>query len=151
MPNLENRILITGDREWSDTDLMFDAMANLYAVGTTIIDGTARGADTLANFNAQRLGMVTKRYPAWWKCEDYEKDQGRPCKLADGRHEAYHGRAAGVLRNQRMLEQSNPTEVWAFHDDLDNSRGTKDMVQRALKAKLMVTVFSHLNPHGVVL
>ena len=144
------RILVTGDREWTSGSIIHHAFDHL-PQESTIIEGKALGADVLAYIQARLRDFKTERYPAWWKCEDYEEDQGKPCKLEDGRHEAFHGRAAGVFRNQRMLEQSNPTEVWAFHDDLDNSKGTKDMVQRALRAGLKVMLFSHEHPEGIVL
>lgn len=147
----EHRILITGDRKWSDGDLIFEVLNRLPSTLTTVIDGKAPGADHLGNWNAVRLGMATMRFPAYWKCKDFEDDQGKPCKLDDGRHEAYHGRAAGVIRNQRMLEQSNPTEVWAFHDAIDQSSGTADMVRRAVKAKVLTTLYSHEHPLGIVL
>src|SRR3990172_671084 len=116
------RLVVTGDRNWSDSDLMFNAMATLDLTFTTVIDGEAKGADTLAHWNAERLGMATQRFPAQW-----EK----------------YGRAAGPIRNQQMLDEGKPTLVWAFHDDLDNSKGTGDMVRRAKKVGLPVVVFSH--------
>ncbi len=44
----------------------------------------------------------------------------------------YH-RAAGPLRNREMLKEA-PDIVLAFHDDLSQSKGTRDMVNQALKA-----------------
>lgn len=49
----------------------------------------------------------------------------------------YH-RAAGHIRNQQMLAEGKPTLVLAFHHDLAKSKGTKDMVRRALKEGLPV-------------
>ena len=49
----------------------------------------------------------------------------------------YH-KAAGHIRNQQMLTEGKPTLVLAFHHDLARSKGTKDMVRRALKAGLAV-------------
>ena len=145
-----HRLLVTGDREWVDRDLIFSALTQLPNT-TTVIDGRAPGADTLAHFNAERLGMATQRFRAYWSCKDYEADTGEQCALADGRHHAVHGRPAGVIRNQRMLDEGHPTQVYAFHDDLGASRGTADMVRRALKRGLQVTHFSHEHPEGQVL
>jgi hypothetical protein len=43
-------------------------------------------------------------------------------------------------RNQKMLDDGKPTFVLAFHDDIDESKGTKDMVTRATKAKVQFKV-----------
>lgn len=59
-----------------------------------------------------------------------------------------HHRAAGPIRNQAMLEVLLKTPcdhrlVKAFHDDLTNSRGTRDMVRRARKAGIRVQHYRH--------
>jgi hypothetical protein len=54
-----------------------------------------------------------------------------------------YGRAAGPIRNQQMLAEGKPDLVLAFHDDIDGSRGTKDMVNRARRAGVKVEVISH--------
>lgn len=48
-----------------------------------------------------------------------------------------YGHAAGPIRNQKMLDQ-NPDLVIAFHFDLEHSKGTKDMINRAKKACIPV-------------
>lgn len=53
-----------------------------------------------------------------------------------------HGLAAGPIRNQQMLDAGHPTEVWAFHDRLTHSIGTRDMVNRAMKAGLPTWVIT---------
>jgi hypothetical protein len=50
-----------------------------------------------------------------------------------------YGRAAGPIRNQQMLE-AKPDRVFAFHEDLEHSKGTGDMVRRARKAGVPVEV-----------
>jgi len=147
-----DRLLVAGSREWSDGDLIFEVLGRYPSTTTTVIDGQAPGADKLAHWNAsQRLGMGWSRFPAYWGCGDYESDVGSPCELPDGRHHAIHGSAAGPIRNQRMLDEGSPTEVLAFHDDIEHSKGTADMVARAKKVGLQVTLFSHKLPSGVVL
>lgn len=56
-----------------------------------------------------------------------------------------YGKAAGTIRNQQMLDEHPDIEVvYAFHDDLPKSKGTKDMCQRADKAgKIVFVVDSH--------
>jgi hypothetical protein len=54
-----------------------------------------------------------------------------------------YGRAAGPIRNQRMLDEGRPTMAYAFHDDIANSRGTKDMLERLQQAKIPHWLWSH--------
>ena len=50
-----------------------------------------------------------------------------------------HGKSAGPLRNQRMLDEGRPTLVWAFWDG--KSPGTRDMILRAVRAGVEVNIF----------
>jgi hypothetical protein len=81
-----------------------------------IVHGAAKGLDTIAGQVARELGYDVVPHEAEWST---------------------YGRAAGPIRNQQMLEE-RPNLVLAFHDDLLSSKGTKDMVKRALKAGLHV-------------
>lgn len=78
----------------------------------TIIHGAARGADTLAALFAKMFGLQVEAYPADWNGQ---------------------GRAAGILRNQRMLDTGIGLVV-AF----PGGSGTADMVFRAIKAGVRV-------------
>lgn len=83
-------------------------------------EGEARGADRLAAEAARRLGIPSHRilrFPAKW---------------------GKYGKAAGPIRNQQMLDEGKPTLVLAYHNDLENSKGTKDMVSRAEAAGVTV-------------
>lgn len=92
--------------QWADLDL---------DEPFTIITGGATGADELA-----------KR---WWRVG---VDAGSVEVSADWRK---HGKAAGPIRNQQMLDDEQPDVVWAFVDKpLSESRGTADMVRRASAA-----------------
>lgn len=82
----------------------------------TIIHGAARGADTIADICAQLLGYEIERYPANW-------DE--------------HGRAAGPIRNQEMLDTGIDLCI-AFHYDLSNSKGTANMIRRCERAGIPV-------------
>jgi len=53
-----------------------------------------------------------------------------------------YGRAAGPLRNSQMLKEGKPNLVIAFHDNLDSSKGTKDMVNKSLKDNIEVILIS---------
>lgn len=87
-----------------------------------VIEGGARGADTLAYEEASRLSIpVAELRPDWGQ----------------------YGKWAGLKRNQEMLDVGKPDEVWVFHDDIASSRGTADMIQRASRAGLHCYVFTH--------
>lgn len=108
------RVLICGGRDFHDElalDTALDAM--FLPRGTTLIVGTAPGADTLAESYGLMNGMQVERYPADWR---------------------KHGKAAGPIRNQRMLDEGKPALVIAF----PGGRGTADMVGRARAAGLPV-------------
>lgn len=112
------RVLVTGDRNWTDTVIMKKAIGSL-SRGDVVVQGEARGADSLARDFAKLRGLQVDSFPAKWDL---------------------HGRAAGPIRNQEMLD-TNPDEVWAFHQNLAISRGTLDMVKRAKKKGTKVRYF----------
>lgn len=117
------RVLVTGDRHWEDYQFIWEVLSDVAtATGLsghdiTIIHGAAPGADTLADLAAYELGYAREPYPANW----------------DGYH-----KAAGPIRNQQMLDEGHPDVVIAFHENLAESKGTKDMVTRARKAGIPV-------------
>jgi hypothetical protein len=109
------RAIVCGGRDYTDRMAVWHC---LDAYGppeiTEIISGMARGADTLAAEWARRFGFTLHEFPADW---------------------AAHGKAAGPIRNQRMLDQGKPDVVIAF----PGGHGTADMVRRA--ELVGVTVF----------
>ena len=128
------RILVCGDRNWNNYLLIKSRLARFHndiALGTndltlsmndfTVIDGAAKGADTQGNLAAYHLGMRTQRFPANWQ---------------------KYGKAAGPIRNQQMLIEGKPDFVLAFHNSIETSKGTKDMVNRARKAGIPVEVIT---------
>lgn len=116
------RVLISGDREWDDKERIRDYLQSRPEVITYVIEGEARGADGLARDVADELGIRVMPFPANWK---------------------RFGRGAGPKRNQQMLDEGKPDEVCGFHDDIRESRGTKDMLRRALAAGIKTLVVSH--------
>ena len=108
------RILICGDRNYKDWLKVQDYL-NTISRTTIIIHGGARGADSLAGNLATSLKMKIIKFPANWN---------------------KYGKAAGVLRNQQMLDEGHPDLVVYFHKDIENSKGTKDMVTRAIDNKI---------------
>jgi hypothetical protein len=94
---------------WHFLDLVMQTLRDLDVRPLTIIQGGARGADTLAKVAAIYDGHEHYEFPADW---------------------ATYGKKAGHLRNQQMLDQ-NPDLVIAFHPDTGITPGTRDMVTRA--------------------
>ena len=113
------RILVCGSRHWTDYKAIVRQLRP-YAPHCIVIHGAARGADSLAGRAADALGMSVEDYPADWSA---------------------YGRRAGVLRNQRMLDEGKPDLVFAFTPDMERSRGTRDMVTRARKQGVRVFVY----------
>jgi len=115
------RVLVCGDRNWPDKDAIRRELSKLEP-GTTLIHGGARGADRLSGIVAEELGIkVDKVYYANWP---------------------KYGRSAGPIRNQEMLTLGKPNLVLAFHPNLSQSKGTKDMVERATRAGVPVKLFT---------
>jgi len=78
----------------------------------TVISGRAAGADCVGESAAASLDILVETFPALWKEE---------------------GRAAGHLRNQRMLDSGIDVAI-----QLPGGRGTEDMRRRLDKAGVVV-------------
>lgn len=122
------KLLIAGSRDWSDYDLVHSAIAALTDYDyTTIVHGGCRGADLIAAAAAKKLGLSVLAYPADWSI----------------------GRKAGPLRNQRMLDENQDIRLAIlFHDDIEHSRGTKDMLDRCIARGVKVRLVTHGRPSG---
>lgn len=112
-----NRVLICGDRNWKDQERIGKCLEELDPVSVTIIHGGCRGADLLAGIEARSRGFTIQEFPANWQ---------------------KYGRAAGPIRNQQMLDEGKPDKVLVFHDTIEKSKGSADMMARALKAGIEV-------------
>lgn len=109
------RLLICGGRKYTDAQKMY-AFLDKIKEGMqidAIIEGNAKGADRLAGFWARKNKIDNLKFPA-----DWDK----------------HGKAAGFLRNQQMLDEGKPDLVIAF----PGGNGTADMVRRAREAGVEV-------------
>lgn len=127
------RVLVTGDRNWpwEEAPYIFRIL-NLYHYSggiTDIIEGAARGVDTIAANWAKQKGIFKKEneFPADWDNPAYRNAAGKSF--------------AGNVRNQQMLDEGKPDLVIAFHKDIENSRGTRDMVTKARKAGVKVEIY----------
>jgi hypothetical protein len=117
------RVLVCGGRDYADRQAVWRELDRLTEsndehplgqVALTVIHGACstgadRWADEWADVN-------------WARFEEYPADWGR------------HGRAAGPIRNQRMLDEGKPDLVLA----IPGGRGTQDMITRALRAGVRV-------------
>jgi hypothetical protein len=108
------KILVCGGRNLRNYLLVSKAL-HRFPVGTEMCHGGAFGADSLAaSYGRQHFWKVTE-FRADWQT---------------------HGKAAGPIRNQRMLDEFKPELVIAF----PGGNGTADMVRRARKAGVPVEV-----------
>lgn len=114
------RVLVCGGRDYVDAKRVAHVLGcyHRYSPITCLIEGGARGADNLAYTWAQLHGIQTETYEADWKT---------------------HGRKAGPLRNQRMIDEGKPDLVIAF----GGGRGTADMLRRAQAAGID---WGHISP-----
>lgn len=100
------RVLVTGGRDYADRETVFRELAALDTgdVSITIVHGAARGADTLADQAAAKLGFTREPHPANW---------------------ARLGKTAGFVRNEAMADRGADLCI-AF----PGGNGTRDMVAR---------------------
>lgn len=93
--SLYHTVLICGGRDYDDQKRVYDVLRRLVSENGTrvVIHGGCRGADTLAEMAASRLGVPTQvEYPDWER----------------------YGKVAGHIRNTKMLTQYKPDLVVAF-------------------------------------
>lgn len=115
-------MLCTGDREWVNIGLIRQHLTPL-GPGTVIVHGDCRGADALCGLVGAQLGYTIKAYPADW----------------------HLGHFAGLVRNKAMLTLHPEIGLClAFHDAIERSRGTADMIARAAAAGIPVRLVSTL-------
>lgn len=106
-------VLVTGDRDWTDRLTMETALSCYRSRIHLLIEGEARGADKMSRRIAEEWGIPFKGYKAKWEI---------------------YGKGAGPIRNRQMLDENpNVDLVLAFHPNLNKSKGTRDMVNYALK------------------
>lgn len=102
------KVLVCGGRTFTDDDLVNNTLTKLLETYDIecIIEGDAPGADRLAGTWARNHAIPNFKYPADWNKQ---------------------GKAAGPLRNAKMLLDGRPNLVVAF----PGGRGTADMVRKA--------------------
>ena len=106
------KILICGCRNYTNYEKIRNYIATAKSEYPTliIVQGGAKGADYLAKKACIELQIECREYKAKWQ---------------------KYGRSAGPKRNQQMLDEEHPELIVAFHPDIQRSKGTKDMINRA--------------------
>lgn len=109
------RVLVCGGRDYHDAQRIYAVLKKYHEEAgiDVLIEGGARGADSLARHWAREHGIDGPTYYADW---------------------AAHGSFAGPIRNKLMLEDGQPDVVIAF----PGGSGTRDMVRKARKAGVEV-------------
>lgn len=113
------RVLICGGRDFDRLDVMDRVLDTIHKKTpiTHIIWGGAKGADEMGGDWAYVNNIPSSRYPALW-------------------HK--HGKSAGAIRNQQMIDEGKPDLVVAF--PTKKSIGTYDMIRRAEKHDIKLII-----------
>lgn len=109
------RVLVCGGRDFNDSDFIHNELLALHSKYnfTCVIHGAARGVDYQAMVWAQLMGIKQAPFAADWHT---------------------HGKAAGPIRNKRMLDEGKPDLIVAF----PGGSGTANMIAQATKANIPV-------------
>jgi hypothetical protein len=112
------KLIVAGGRDFDYFETLsieLDYLRGLLTEEVTIVSGTAKGADSMGEKYAEQEALDVVKFPAYWN---------------------KHGRAAGYIRNSEMADYSDI--LLAFWDG--ESKGTKHMIDLAIKKGLMVKV-----------
>lgn len=117
------KVLVCGGRDYKDRDRIYhvlDAYLSRIGPDMLLINGGAPGADSIAREWAvdRRVDHLTL-YAKW----------------------DLYSKGAGPIRNRRMARKK-PKLVLAFHPNLAESRGTRDMIGVAEKLGIKVKRFT---------
>lgn len=115
-------ILISGSRYWNTNSDYNKIKEELQKYpNANIIVGDCRGVDTLTVKACKELNYNYKIFKADWNL---------------------YGNAAGPIRNKEMVDCLNKMEgekiVLAFHENIDESKGTKNLIKIANENKIKV-------------
>jgi hypothetical protein len=112
-------ILVCGGRDYADAEKLDIVLSGLMKTCQfrTIIEGGANGADAIARKWAKDNGIECKTYQADWK---------------------RHGKAAGPIRNQLMIDEGHPDLCVAF----PGGSGTENMLGKCAIAGVSIMVIS---------
>lgn len=112
-------ILVSGAREWVCTETIITTFNQIPQASSgkphILMHGACAGLDLLAAADAEKRGWTVLARPADWSTST--------------------GKSAGPIRNRQMLVDHQPDLLVIFHDNLDQSKGTKDMLKQAIKMR----------------
>lgn len=115
------RIIVSGDRDWRGDEVMKYVLSML-PKDTQITHGACRGADlTFQQLALERNHLHGTSFDIIGQEADWKK----------------YGKGAGPKRNQAMLDTCPQEAVIAFHDNIQESKGTRNMIMLANKAKVI--------------
>jgi len=122
-------VLITGSRDWHDFTMIETELRSLrerHGVSLLIMQGSCKGADLIAESVCKKLEINYIGFPAKWM--------------------TFGSPRAGAIRNHEMLtflrQYLSLDEVLAFHENIENSRGTKNMVNLCKEAGVRIKLFN---------
>jgi len=110
------KTIVAGPRDFTDRELVFNALTFAGEYITEVVSGGAKGVDALGEAWARENLIPIRRFPADWD---------------------YHGRKAGPIRNRQMAEYAD--QLLAFWDG--ESKGTGNMIRQAKARGLNVVVW----------
>ena len=111
-------IVVAGGRDFTNTNVAFNRLAQHVMNKDTIVSGHASGADKLGELFARSHNLELKLFPA-----DWEK----------------YGKSAGPIRNRKMAKIADLVIVFW---DLE-SRGTKSMIKETLAYNKNLIVYDY--------
>jgi len=118
------RTIVAGGRGFNDSGLLADELDHFEEYHSSseliVVSGCAKGADKLGEVWAGSCDRKVVKFPA-----DWEK----------------HGKSAGFIRNREMANYAEA--LVAFWDG--KSKGTKSMIDIALRLGLVVKVVRYTN------
>jgi hypothetical protein len=115
-------ILVTGAREYYNKKIILETLKKYKDDNVVLIHGNCQGVDKLAAEVGKGLGFEIECCPADWK---------------------KYGRAAGPIRNKEMIElllNYKNRIMFAFHENIELSKGTKNCVNQAKKLGIIAKV-----------
>lgn len=127
------RVIIAGDREFDNYDMLEKAILQSGFEITEVVSGGARGADQLGEMWAKAHKIPVKVFEADW---NNIKAKGAVVKTNQW-HKKYNANA-GFDRNQQMADYAEA--LIALQPD-GVTPGTQDMVRRAKKNNIPVYVY----------
>lgn len=115
-------ILVSGSRTWKDKKTIKKFLKKFDPRRVLFIHGKAKGFDLMFDRLAKKQGFGVAEMEANWN---------------------FYHRAAGPIRNNWMLE-FQPDQMYAFHKNISQSKGTKHCYQQSKRRKIPSKIIKKL-------